>query len=223
MAVLCHRCGENLSASDLFCPSCGAPQLKFDPPEEQGSPEKPGNSVRSSPSSQGQGVFWPEAIRVSLLIGVPAGILSGLSILSWGCCLWIGGGAALAVGLYRKRVPASRQLNVRAGMGVGALAGLIAAYASVSTTAISRIVDRFALHRGAEIDRFYEMVIQQSSVLVHSNPAADAQWQKYVHFLLTPDGRATYMLLNSVTTSLGIIAISALGGALGVRFFASRK
>lgn len=195
--------------------------MKFNAPEPE-APPPAGNAATGVRAGSGR-VFWPAAIRVALLVGIPAGILSGLSMLSWGCCLWIGGGAALAISLYHKRSPASPRLSVRSGMGVGALAGLIAAYSSVATTAISRVVDRFLFHRGAEIDKFYEMVIQQSSTLVHSNVAAEAQWQKYVHFLLTPDGRAAYMLMNSVTTSLGIIAISALGGALGARLLAGRK
>lgn len=219
--MLCHRCGENLGTTDLFCPYCGSPQVKFNPPEDE-VPLAAASSSSRFPTGV-HGICWPEAIRVALLVGIPAGILSGLSILSWGCCLWIGGGAALAIALYQKRAPQSPRLSTRSGMNVGAMAGLMAAYASVSTTAVSRVVERFALHRGAEIDSFYDMVIRQSSTLIHSNPAAEAQWQKYVHFLLTPDGRAAYMLLNSVTTSIGIIAISALGGALGVRLFSGKK
>ena len=34
MNLLCHRCGANLSASELFCPNCGSPQLKFAQQEE---------------------------------------------------------------------------------------------------------------------------------------------------------------------------------------------
>lgn len=195
--------------------------MKFNAPESEETP--PARGAAAGLRIGSSRVSWPVAIRVALLVGIPAGILSGLSMLSWGCCLWIGGGAALAISLYHKRAPVSPRLNARSGMGVGAMTGLIAACASVSTSAISRVLERFLFHRGAEIDKFYEMVIQQSSALVHSNVAAEAQWQKYVHFLLTPDGRAAYMLMNSVTTSVGIIAISALGGALGARLFAGRR
>ena len=45
----------------------------------------------------------------------------------------------------------------------------------------------------------------------------------YVHFLLSPDGRAAYTLMNAATTSVGIILFSAIGGALGVRLLAPRK
>ena len=34
MNLLCHRCGATLSASELFCPNCGSPQLKFAQQEE---------------------------------------------------------------------------------------------------------------------------------------------------------------------------------------------
>ena len=64
---------------------------------------------------------------------------------------------------------------------------------------------------------------KQSTALVKTNPDAEAQWRAYVHFLMSPDGRAAYTLINAATTSVGIILFSAIGGALGVRLLAPRK
>lgn len=128
----------------------------------------------------------------------------------------------VSIGLYRRRAP-QFLLDTRSGLRIGTLAGLIASYTAVAVTAVWRVIARFVLHQGSEIDRFYDMVIQQSTALVQSSPTTQAQWRGYVHFLLSPDGRAAYTLMNSVTTSLGIILFSALGGALGVRLFATGK
>jgi len=217
--VLCHRCGASLEQADLFCPNCGAPQVRFEPPEEGGEPSfAGGRPVRILPS---QGIAWREAIRAALIVAIPAGVLTAVAVLSWGWFLWVVGGAMMAVSIYRKRAPGFA-LDTRSGIRIGVLSGLIAAYASVATTAIWRVFARYVLHQGASIDAFYEKVIQQATALVQTNPDAQAEWHTYMHFLLSPDGRAAYMLMNAVTTSLGIILFSALGGALGARFIIPR-
>jgi hypothetical protein len=220
MNLLCHRCGATLSASELFCPDCGSPQLKFAQQEEVD-----GDSVSGRPPgtpARSQGISWKDAILAALLVAVPAGLLSAVSVLSWGCCLWVVGGAVLAIVVYHRRAPAFL-LETRSGIRIGLIAGLIAAYSSVIATAVGRVFARFVLHQGYAIDQLYDAVIQQSTALVQTNPDAEAQWRTYVHFLLSPDGRAAYTLINAATTSLGIILFSAIGGALGVRLLASRK
>jgi hypothetical protein len=220
MNLLCHRCGATLSASELFCPDCGSPQLKFAQQEEVDGDHVGTRTLGTVARSQG--ISWKDAILAALLVAVPAGLLSAVSVLSWGCCLWVVGGAVLAIVVYHRRAPAFL-LETRSGIRIGAIAGLIAAYSSVIATAFWRIFARYVLHQGYAIDQFYDSVIQQSTALVQTNPDAEAQWRTYVHFLMSPDGRAAYTLMNAATTSLGIILFSAIGGALGVRLLASRK
>src|ERR1700744_3409937 len=220
MNLLCHRCGATLGASELFCPNCGSPQLRFAQQEEveagYAGARAPG------PPPKIQGISWKDAILAALLVAVPAGLLSSVSVLSWGCCLWVVGGAILAIAVYHRRAPALA-LETRSGLRIGAVAGLIAAYSSVIATAIWRVFARYVLHQGSAIDQFYDSVIQQSTALVKANPDAEAQWRNYVHFLMSPNGRAAYTLMNAATTSAGIILFSAIGGALGVRLLAPRK
>ena len=220
MNLLCHRCGANLSASDMFCPNCGSPQLKF-AQQEEGETAYGGGRPPGAPP-RAQGISWKDAILAALLVAVPAGLLSAVSVLSWGCCLWVVGGAVLAIVLYHRRAPGFL-LETRSGVRIGAVAGLIAAYSSVIATAIWRVFARYVLHQGYAIDQFYDAVIQQSTALVKTNPDAEAQWRANVHFLMSPDGRAAYTLINAATTSVGIILFSAIGGALGVRLLAPRK
>jgi ribosomal protein L40E len=219
MNQLCHRCGATLSASELFCPNCGSPQLKVAQQEESETGYAAG---RPSGAPRAQGISWRDAILAALFVAVPAGLLSAVSVLSWGCCLWVVGGAVLAIAVYQRRAPGFL-LETRSGVRIGAIAGLIAAYSSVIATAIWRIFVRYVLHQGYVIDQFYKSVIEQSTALMKSNPDAEAQWRAYVHFLMSPDGRAAYTLMNAATTSLGIILFSAIGGALGVRLLAPRK
>jgi hypothetical protein len=70
----------------------------------------------------------PEYLRPALIAGAAAGVLSGLPIVSAGnclCCLWIVGGAALAVNLLAKR--SAGVLTSGDGAIVGALTGIVAA------------------------------------------------------------------------------------------------
>lgn len=128
----------------------------------------------------------------------------------------------MAIVVYHRRAPAF-SLETRSGVRIGAVAGLIAAYSSVIATAVWRVFARYVLHQGNAIDELYDSVIRQSTALVQASPDVQAQWRAYVHFLLTPDGRAAYTLMNAATTSIGIILFSAIGGALGVRLLTPRK
>ena len=220
MSLLCHRCGATLDAAELFCPVCGSPQLRF---AQQSEPDGEYAGARTSTTAlRAQGISWKHAIRAALLVAVPAGFLSAVSVLSWGCCLWVVGGAVLTIVIYHRRAPGFL-LEIRSGLRIGAIAGLIAAYSSVIVTAIWRVVQRYVLHQGYAIDQFYDSVIQQSTAVVQTSPDIQVQWQAYIRFLMSPDGRAAYTLINAATTSLGIIFFSALGGALGVRLLAPRK
>jgi zinc-ribbon domain len=220
MNPICHRCGTTLSASELFCPNCGSPQLKF-AQQEEGETGFPGARAAGKPA-RAQGISWKDAILAALIVAVPSGLLSSVSVLSWGCCLWVVGGAVLAIIVYHRRAPLFL-LETRSGIRIGAVAGLISAYSYVIATAIWRVFDRYVLHQGYAIDQFYESVIRQSTTLVQANPDVQVQWHSYVQFLLSPDGRAAYTLMNTATTSAGIILFSAIGGALGVRLLAPRK
>jgi hypothetical protein len=220
MGAVCHRCGATLSAPDLFCPNCGAPQVRFEPEDSAAVAYGAPRPVRLSPASSG--IAWPVAIRAILLVAIPAGILSAIAVLYWGWCMWVVGGAMLVVVLYRRRAPGFL-LDTRSGLRIGALYGLIAAYTSVAATAVARIFARFVLHQGASIDDVYSKAIAQAALLVQSNPDAQAEWRLYTHFLLTPEGKAAFTLMNSATTAVGIILFSTLGGALGVRFLKPRK
>jgi ribosomal protein L40E len=219
MSLLCHRCGASLGASELFCPNCGSPQLRFSQLTES---ENAWSARPLTAPLRAEGISWRDAILAALLVAVPTGLLSAVSVLAWGCCLWVVGGAVLAVVVYHRRAPAFL-LETRSGLRIGAVAGLIAAYSSLIATAVWRVFARYVLHQGSALDQFYDSVIEQTTAMMQGNPDVQAQWHSYVQFLLTPDGRAAYTLMNAATTSAGIIFLSTIGGALGVRLLAGRK
>ncbi|MGC2110860.1 MAG: hypothetical protein WA655_15170, partial [Candidatus Korobacteraceae bacterium] len=68
-------------------------------------------------------IRWDMAWKGALLSGIGAAVLSAIPIVSVGCCLWMLGAGALAVGLYQKQVPGTT-ITPGMGMRVGALAGV---------------------------------------------------------------------------------------------------
>src|SRR6201996_3874209 len=149
MNSLCHRCGATLSASELFCPNCGSPQLRF--AQQDDAETSPPGRAPGKPAAT-QGISWKDALPAALMVAVPAGLLSAVSVLSLGCCLWIVGGAVLAIVVYHRRAPGFL-LETRSGVRIGAVAGLIAAYSCLIATSVWRLIARYALHQGEAIDQ----------------------------------------------------------------------
>ncbi len=209
---------------DAQCIGTVLPQLRFAAtqvcPAGRGRAWISGSRPPGAPP-RAQGISWKDAILAALFVAVPAGLLSAVSVLSWGCCLWVMGSGAGDCRLSPAGSCLSSGNPFRGSHWRGCrpdcrlqfchrhrhLAGFCALCSAPGLR-----------HRSV-----LRLVIKQSTALVQTNPEAQAQWHAYVHFLLTPDGRAAYTLMNAATTSVGIILFSALGGALGVRLLAPRK
>jgi len=90
MDLACHRCGATIATPELFCPHCGAPQLRFEPAEEQLPYQANGNST--GPHAN-QPVAWRHAVQAALVVALPLGLLS--SLLDFFDIIWV-----LAGGFY---------------------------------------------------------------------------------------------------------------------------
>jgi hypothetical protein len=222
MELTCHRCGTIVSKEITFCPTCGAPQLRFEPNEDtanyaaglrQGYGVQTLNSIR-----------WKQAIRAAITVAVPMGFMSSslLPLASFGCCLWIVGGAVIAVGIYRKRTEVSI-LAARTGVRIGMVVGVLAALTTSIFSSISLALERFVLHHGDTIDSTFQTQLEQLIRVAQSNPDPQGQMQAFLRFLATPDGKAAWILTGTATLSAGIVVFSALGGALGARLFTRRS
>jgi len=124
--------------------------------------------------------------------------------------------------LYRRKKPMAL-LTAKHGFRIGLLTGLIIAYVSIAATAILRVVQRFPMHIGNRIDDEYEQIIRQSMTVFQTSPETQAQMRSFFHFMLTPDGRAAWSFMNLATITIFTVFFAAIGGALGVRMFASRR
>lgn len=175
-----------------------------------------------------QGVSWKHAIGAAAIVGLPMGLLSSSVLpLATGSFLWLVGGAMAAVALYKRRSRNSF-LNLRTGLRIGMVAGIVAAFFATACNAAVLLFQRHALHMGKAIDDSMDgnikaMVDQMSGRMAQTTPEAQAQMQSYFRFLLSPDGKAFLGLTSSATAAVGMILFAALGGALGARIFAARR
>lgn len=213
MEQVCHRCGGAVHEPDTFCPHCGAPQLRYEAPEEAPVQTNTTPAQRIGARGDFTSIRWREAIRAAAILAVPAGLLSSLLGLE---ALWVIAGGIAVISLYRRHtgiLPSS-------GMGwrLGALLGLFAAAIATATDGITLVVQRYALHQGAVLDqRYHDLAKQLTDQLVRSNPQAATVLPGFLHFWITPDGTAAMVLINATGLVVSMLIFAAAGGALGAR------
>src|SRR5271166_6420542 len=101
MEITCTRCHQTILADNCYCPACGLPQLVCSAEGVTGTgiTERLQEPVRDASS-----VDWKTALRVVLMLAVPAGILSSeASPFGLLGMFWMASAAALAVVLYLRR------------------------------------------------------------------------------------------------------------------------
>jgi hypothetical protein len=216
MDLACHRCGATLAHPEIFCPHCGAPQLRFEPNEEQPLPQTGGNGsgLRAS-----QLISWRPAVQAALLIALPVGILS--SLLDFGI-LWVLIGGFCVIALYQRK--AALMIHPGGGWRIGMLVGMLAAFLSSLVDGLSMVFERYGLHHGASIDqKLVSLTQQMTDQMVHQNPEAAQQIPWFIHFWVSPEGHAAVVLFMSGFAALMMIAFSSIGGAVGARVLGARK
>jgi hypothetical protein len=217
MDLACHRCGATIASPELFCPHCGAPQLRFEPSEEQLPYQANGNN---SGTHVNQPVAWRPAVHAALVMALPVGLL--IIPFYYLAILWVLAGGFCAVALYQRK--AAGQVNPGAGWRIGLLVGVLAAFLFSIANGLGILFQRYGLNQGALIDQELSSLTQQmTDQLVHQNPEAAQQMPWFIHFWLSADGHAAAMLFGCAFASLAIVALSSIGGILGARILSARK
>ena len=151
----------------------------------------------------------PDYLRPALTVGAAAGLLSGLPFLSAGncfCCLWILGGAIVAVRLLANQAPGP--LVSSDGAVVGALTGIVAA---VVDALVSIPLRSFNLGLAPRLlDKAAEMGGQLPAGLDEFFNAGTGP--------LSPG----WFLLGLMVSAAVFAVVGALGGLIGVSLLAKR-
>lgn len=219
MEQVCHRCSGAVHEPDIFCPHCGAPQLRYEAPEESAAQANMAPSQRMGARGDLTTVRWREAIRAAAILSIPAGLLSSRIGLEGIFALWLIAGGIVVISLYRRRTG----ISPSSGMGwrIGALLGLFAATIATATDGITLLIQRYAMHQGVALDlRYHDLAKQLTDQLTRSNPQAAQVLPGFLHFWMTPDGIAASMLINAMVLAALMLIFAAAGGALGARLSA---
>ena len=216
MDPVCHRCGTALNSPDeLFCPHCGAPQLRYEPGDE------PMPAVTTSQTSGRNVELFSSkaailsALMVAVLVAIPMGLISSIYDFS---LLWVVGGGIGSVVLYRRRV--GTLPTGRIGWRIGGLAGLLAAFTSLGLYSLRSVIQRYVLHN-KQPELQVRALAQQFAAAVnqanHSNPQTADAAVLLNRFWLSPDGAAAMVLLIAAMFTFSVVLFAAAGGALGAR------
>lgn len=195
MAEYCS-CGAQLPPDALFCHKCGKPQREIvpvEPPPEPVEFRPLPPPVRPEPAPLN--FHNPVALRIAVVVAASATILS--FVLPF--VNWLAGGF-FAVFFYRRRT--GSLLNVRAGVRMGWITGVLAFVPSALVFAIEGL------------PRLGPTIEQQMKSLQGQDPAMVQQMTQF--FQSTPGFAAAAMFSLGAMFVL-ITMLSMAGGALGAK------
>jgi RNA polymerase subunit RPABC4/transcription elongation factor Spt4 len=229
MEITCKRCHQTVLEENCFCPSCGLPQLLYEGDGLSGetSPEEWLGAERDAGS-----IDWKHAIPLTLMMGIPAGVLSsGVSPLSFLGLLWTATAAAWTVFLYtRNRRPA--WITLGAGARMGLVTGLLVGWLAFSLSGGALYVQRMTLHQGNQIDAEWKNRVEASQQLTQSwtsGMGTDASQAQTIRaqvkdWMLSPEGHAGIEAFGLACNAIFLLLFAIVGGALGARMLSrSRK
>lgn len=222
VAGWCVRCGGELPARDneglLFCPHCGAAQLMLPEHLRVVTEDMPGASTTGMvPPPRPQVVDWRAVLQSAGLIGGVAAVLMALGmlvdVLQAVGTLWVVLSGLTAAWLYGRLRP-TLPMNARVGVRVGVVAGLASVSLAGIVLMVGGLVDRFALHRGAELDDWVTKGIAVGVAALNQPGMNQPLNAQLLGILQSPEGRAGYMLMNFALDALFLVGVAAVAGAV---------
>ena len=215
METTCSRCHQTVEPGTCYCSVCGLPQLVYsaDGAAEPGQQARWNEAVRDASS-----VAWRPAIKAAIMLGVPVGMLcSFLSPVGVFGLLLMGATASWVVALYmRSQRPA--WITIGAGARIGLVTGLLGSWTALATTGVTLYALRFWFHRGSIFDDFWQNIVTQQMSQQWASMGIDAHTTATVKaWLLSPDGRAAWVLCAMTFLASALLLFAIAGGALGAR------
>jgi hypothetical protein len=224
MEITCSRCHQAIPADGLYCPSCGLPQLVYS--SEEGAVPSQVNQWDTVLHEPGA-VEWKPALRVALLLAIPAGLIFGTSFLGLLGLVWIAAAAAWVVLLYVRRQRAAKRpvlLTTGAGARIGLVTGLITGWIAFASMGTYLYLERFAFHQGKDFDDFWQTFVAQTSLQWQQASAASqdpqttgAVFKSLTAWLLSAEGRAGSTIGGLMLIEFMLVGLAVAGGALGAK------
>ena len=233
MDEFCHRCHgvlpQHMPVSGrsaysglepdamLFCPHCSAPQIRL--PEHMRPLAQVVPTLAATDFSapvDPHAIDWPVALRSAAavaLIGAALNTAGDFSaFFSFLGSLWVLGCALLTVSQYQRTRPRG-SIDARAGLRIGATAGVLMVTAIGISAATLGVIERFATHRlerqDLELAQQTKAVQTQVQAWLRSNGVSPEQQKQSEDLLASP-----WMNSQEVRAGSALAADALLGGLI---------
>lgn len=204
----CYKCGQMAEEGRVFCPHCGAPQIRVIVAEPATVPAGIAPPQTRLTASETVPVIavpmgWDQAAQPCAVAALIAA-LGMVTMLINPIVASIGAGF-LAVALYRRRNP-EIAIHARGGARLGAICGF---FCSGMTAVLAALRVAF-LHEGGRVRAFLLDIVQQTSVR-YNGP----QYQQGLDLLRSPAGLLALLAVYIIVALVLLVLLGMLGGALG--------
>ena len=203
----CFKCGQMVEEGRVFCPHCGAPQIRVIVAEAVAVPAS--SPARSQPVTTetlpmiAVPMSWSQAAQPCAIAALIAslGMVSGLI----NPIVAAVGAGFLAVALYRRRNP-EIAVHARTGARLGAICGVFCS----GITGILSALRVAVLQEGSEIRTALLKAVDLQALRY-----TDPQYAAGLAFLRSPAGLLLFLIFTIIVCMIVLILLGMLGGALG--------
>jgi hypothetical protein len=227
MEITCTRCHQTVLADNTYCPACGLPQLVC---SAEGGIGTAVAERLNEPVHDAGSVNWKTALRVVLMLAIPAGILSSeatpFGLLGM---FWMLAAAALAVFFYLRRQRPG-WITMGAGARIGLVTGLVGGWLAFGIDGGALYLQRYVFHQADQIDGEWKTALVASQAMTQQWMAgmttpelALAQSAKAQAWMLSPEGHAGWAAFGFACDAAFLLFFAVAGGALGARIMARTK
>jgi hypothetical protein len=220
----CYRCGTSIDEQIVFCPACGAAQIRVSAPRNDSAlPEASAVpvsqdhhihdtavlSVEAGPFSLTE-VRWKKFLRIALPFALTNGLVTlPLGLLGW--LLIVPASVLWSIFLYRRQVPGAA-LTPGRGARMGAAIGLL------SAGFFSVVFAIYVAIKQSEVRAFLIQGLQQAAT---QNP--DPGVQQFMQSLFQSSaGLVVFVVVAVIMASIAFLLFTSTAGALAGLFSAKR-
>jgi predicted RNA-binding Zn-ribbon protein involved in translation (DUF1610 family) len=241
---LCPRCHADLPTEDTgeltYCPHCGAAQIilseelreQFEQQQLTAPPSSDDASTATlhsdstePPITDPAAIAWPRALQLVALAGAAFAAAMVLTLalppLVLVLLLWMLGAPIILLGIYCAKNPTTR-VTTGFGARLGLLSGLSVGIVFMTVDILGMFVQRFLLHKGAELDAQFAASLEQArSMFAQLNPSDPSAFQRSLDLLKVPEFHAGFALAGCAAViavyAIYSTATGAFSGALRSR------
>jgi predicted RNA-binding Zn-ribbon protein involved in translation (DUF1610 family) len=232
----CPRCHSDLPDGETgtltYCPHCGAAQVELSEElreqfeQQQAGEGQPGDAAAHI-AAEGQlpvadpgAVLWPRVLQLVVLAAACFGpvvlLMHALAPLVLIVLLWLLGAPIILLGVYCAKHPKTR-VTTGFGSRLGLLSGLAVGSAFVAGDLLGILMERFVLHRGAELDAQFSSTMDQIRTMwqqmAPNDPAMLAEYNHYLQIFQIPEFHVGVALAGCAAMIALYAAYSTLAGA----------